>query len=177
MDVLYLDFDGCLHPSDVWYEYGMREPRLRTPGHKLFESVPVLEDAITPYPALKIVLSTTWVQTLGFEQARDRLSESLQRRVIGATYDPDSPNAWRFSRMRRYDTIALDVRSRRPSRWLALDDDALGWPGNESEALAFVPANLGLKCLTAQEQLRSRLAARFSTRPTGVSSTEDGNGT
>jgi hypothetical protein len=162
MDVLYLDFDGVLHPGEVWYEYGMREPRLRTPGHKLFESVPVLEDAIAPYPDLKIVLSTTWVQTVGFEKARDRLSEALQPRVIGATYDLDSPNAWRFSRMRRYDTIAQDLAKRKPDRWVALDDDALGWPQAEYGALALVPAELGLACPTAQGLLRARLAARFS---------------
>ena len=129
MDVLYLDFDGVLHPSEVWYEYGMREPRLRVRGHKLFESMSMVEDAIVPYPGLKIVLSTTWVQTFGFEQARNRLSEGMQPRVIGATYDLDSPDAWRFSRMRRYDTIALDVARRKPARWLAVDDDALGLAG------------------------------------------------
>jgi hypothetical protein len=161
MDVMYLDFDGVLHPGEVWYEYGMREPRLRASGHKLFESLPVLEEAVAPYPDLKIVLSTTWVQTIGFEKARDRLSEVLKSRVIGATYDPDSPDAWRFSRMRRYDTIALDVTRRKPSRWLALDDDALGWPQNENDALALVPANLGLACPTAQALLCVRLAARF----------------
>jgi hypothetical protein len=161
MDVMYLDFDGTLHPGEVWYEYGMREPRLRTPGHKLFESVPVLEDAIARYPALKIVLSTTWVQTFGFEQARARLSQGLQVRVIGATYNPDSPNAWRFSRMTRYDTISHDVAQRKPDRWLAVDDDALGWPQNEYDALSLVPAALGLACPTAQALLRARLAARF----------------
>jgi hypothetical protein len=162
MDVLFVDFDGVLHPNDVWYEYGMREPRLRTPGHKLFESLPVLEDAMAPYPALMIVLSTAWVQTLGFEHARDRLSEALRRRVVGATYDLDSPDAWRFSRMRRYDTITLDVARRKPARWLAVDDDALGWPANEQESLALVPAERGLACQEAQVLLRSRLAARFS---------------
>jgi hypothetical protein len=161
MDVMYLDFDGVLHPGEVWYEYGMREPRLRSSGHKLFENLPVLEEAVAPYPDLKIVLSTTWVQTIGFEKARDRLSEVLKSRVIGATYDPDSPDAWRFSRMRRYDTIALDVTRRKPSRWLALDDDALGWPQNEHDALALVPADLGLACPTAQALLCVRLAARF----------------
>jgi hypothetical protein len=161
MDVLYLDFDGPLHPSAVWYEYGMREPRLRAPGHTLFENVPVLEDAIAPYPGLKIVLSTSWVQTVGFEEARDCLPESLQRRVIGATYDLDSPDAWRFSRMRRYDTIALDLARRKPARWVALDDDALGWPQSEHEALVLVSADRGLACPDAQALLRARLAARF----------------
>jgi Swiss Army Knife RNA repair-like protein len=162
MDLIYLDFDGVLHPSAVWYEYGMREPRLRAPGHTLFESMPVLEAAISPYPALKVVLSTTWVQTFGFEHARDRLSEAIRPRVIGATYNPDAPDAWRFSRMRRYDTIALDVARRKPIRWLAVDDDALGWPTNESETLALVPAERGLACPDAQALLRSRLATRFS---------------
>jgi hypothetical protein len=161
MDVLFLDFDGVLHPGEVWYEYGMREPRLRTPGHKLFESLPVLEEAVAPYPNLKIVLSTTWVQTIGFEKALDRLSETLRSRVIGATYDPDSPDAWRFSRMRRYDAIALDVARRKPARWLALDDDALGWPQNERDALALVPADLGLAYPNAQALLCGRLTARF----------------
>jgi hypothetical protein len=63
--------------------------------------------------------------------------------------------------MRRYDTIALDVQRRKPSRWLALDDDAIGWPASERESLVLVPGTLGLACPIAQELLRSRLAARF----------------
>ena len=161
MDVLYLDFDGILHPADVWYETASKQITLRAPGHMLFESTPVLEAAIAPYPDLKIVLSTTWVQTVGFEHAKGRLSPALQRRVIGATYDPLSPDAWRFGRLRRYDAIALDIARRQPHRHLAVDDDALGWPENEREALVLVPAKIGLQCPTAQSLLRARLAARF----------------
>jgi hypothetical protein len=109
-----------------------------------------------------LVHSTAWVQTLGFEHARDRLSEALPRRVVGTIYDLDSPNAWRLSRRRRYDRIALDVARRKPTRWLAVDDDALGWLANEQESLALVPAERGLACREAQVLLRSRLAARFS---------------
>ena len=68
MDVLYLDFDGPLHPGDVWYEPASGQVRLRTPGHELFESLPVLEAAIAPYPSLAIVLSTSWVQIFGLEK-------------------------------------------------------------------------------------------------------------
>jgi hypothetical protein len=160
MDVVYLDFDGVLHPGEVWYERATRKPSLRVPGHELFESMPVFEAAIAPYPRIKVVLSTSWVQALGFEQACGFLSESLRSRVIGATYDPKSPDAWRFNRLRRYDAIALDVARRKP-RWLALDDDALGWPAGELEALALTPTKLGLACSAAQAQLHSRLAERF----------------
>jgi len=162
MDVIYLDFDGVGHPGEVWYERGMRQPSLRAPGHELFESMPVFEAAIAPYPRVKVVLSTSWVQALGFEQARGFLSESLRSRVIGATYDPESPDAWRFSRLRRYDVIEQDVRRRKPQRWLAVDDDAIGWPAGELAALALTPTNLGLACPVAQAQLHSRLAERFA---------------
>ena len=162
MDLIYLDFDGITHPGDVWYEPTSRQARLRTPGHQLFESLPVFEAAIAPYPWLAIVLSTSWVQTFGFEHARGRLSAALQNRVIGATYDPLSNEAWRFDRMRRYDAIALDVQRRKPARWLAVDDDALGWPASERDALVLVPPQLGLACPKAQAMLHSRLAARFS---------------
>jgi hypothetical protein len=64
--------------------------------------------------------------------------------------------------MRRYDAIALDVQRRKPARWLAVDDDALGWPQSERDALVLVPAQLGLACPKAQAMLHSRLAARFS---------------
>jgi hypothetical protein len=160
MDVIYLDFDGILHPSAVWYEPAARQVRLRAPGHELFESLPAFEAAIAPYPSLAIVLSTSWVKTFSFEHARECLPAALQSRVIGATYESQSNNAWRWDRMRRYDTIALDVQRRKP-RWLAVDDDALGWPESERGSLVLVPGELGLACPVAQELLRSRLAERF----------------
>jgi hypothetical protein len=162
MDVIYIDFDGVLHPDEVWYEHGMRQPRLRAPGHALFESLSVFEAAIARYPA-KLVLSTSWVQALGFERTRAFLPDALQSRVIGATYDPESPDAWRWDRMSRYDTIVLDVQRRKPTRWLAVDDDGVGWPAKEREALAWVP-KIGLANLDAQALLRTRLAARFPSR-------------
>lgn len=155
MDVLYLDLDGVAHPADVWYERATRQVTLRTPGHELFESMPIFIEAIAPYPALHVVLSTSWVRTYGFEQTLEFLPKALQGRVIGATYDASSPDAWRWDRLRRYDTIALDVLRRQPKRWLALDDDGIGWPAEEHSALVPVPSALGLACPLAQE-LRSR---------------------
>ena len=72
---------------------------------------------------------------------------------------------WRFDRLTRYDAIIEDVRRRRPSRWIALDDDALGWPEVDRHRLVLAPAALGLACEKAQETLRARLAAQFSPQP------------
>lgn len=43
--VLYLDFDGVLHHEDVWW-HPRRGVYIRTPGHQLFEHVPLLEEVL-----------------------------------------------------------------------------------------------------------------------------------
>ena len=157
MNLVFLDFDGVLHSDEVWFDRATNQPQLRAPG-QLFESAHLFEEAIAPYSSLLVILSTSWVRACGFEQARAFLPESLQRRVIGATYDPQSPDAWRFDRLTRYDAIAQDVKRRKPSRWLAVDDDPLGsWPENERAALALTPPSLGLACPVAYAQLQDRL--------------------
>jgi hypothetical protein len=160
MDIVYLDFDGALHPGEVWFDRTTRRSQLREPGHELFESVHLFEAAIAPYASVQIILSTSWVQTYGLEQTRAFLPMTLQPRVIGATYDPRSPDAWRWARLTRYDQIALDVQRRKP-RWLAIDDNALGWPPSAYESLVLVPTQLGLACPRAQALLHARLKARF----------------
>ncbi|WRL44940.1 HAD domain-containing protein [Aromatoleum evansii] len=80
---VFLDYDGVLHPDAVYRE-GERIV-LRTDGFRLFEWTDVLEDLLTPYPALQIVLSTSWARVLGFDTVRSHLPESLRRRVVGAT--------------------------------------------------------------------------------------------
>lgn len=160
MHLLYLDFDGILHPAG-----GERNPRgfrLNVPGHEVFESVPVLEQAIAPYPSLRIVLTTSWVQAYGFRQTCEFLPKSMQPRVIGATFDSRHLISGDFNELSRYAQILVDVRRREPTRWLAVDDDAQGWPHGELDALVLVPAAIGLACTDAQALLRSRLAARFS---------------
>jgi hypothetical protein len=127
----------------------------------MFESLPAFEEAIAPYPSLKIVLSTSWVQTYGFEQTREFLPPPLQHRVIGATWDARHLLTGDFAKSSRYAQIAADVAFRRPTHHLAVDDDARGWPTDQLDALVVVPAALGLACPSAQALLRSRLAARF----------------
>jgi|HubBroStandDraft_1064217.scaffolds.fasta_scaffold78174_2 hypothetical protein len=62
-DVLVLDFDGVRHPNAVF----ATEPkvRLHAEGHELFESAAVLTEILEPYSELKVVLSTSWVPSLG----------------------------------------------------------------------------------------------------------------
>lgn len=81
--ILFLDFDGVLHPGEVYLRNGT--PALDEQG-ELFMWAPILEEILADFPAVRVVLSTTWVVHLGFERARKRLPATLQRRVIGATW-------------------------------------------------------------------------------------------
>lgn len=54
--VLYLDFDGVLHP------YPTEDGHFEIPEESLFRFAPLLEAQLGPYPQVKIVLSTTWAK-------------------------------------------------------------------------------------------------------------------
>lgn len=81
--ILFLDFDGVLHPDQVYLVHG--RPVLRDEGH-LFMWTPLLEDALNPLPDVQIVLSTSWVRELNFKRASNFFPEALRRRIIGATW-------------------------------------------------------------------------------------------
>lgn len=144
--VLYLDFDGVLHPEDVYW-YRSRGIVLKAPGHSLFEHVGLLETLLEPYPELKIVLSTSWVRAKDFNFARAQLSSSLQSRVIGATYHSAMKHEGGlsglshgalhgyFAQLTRYQQVKGDVDRRGPHVWLAIDDDNKGWPLEASDNL------------------------------------------
>jgi len=58
VDVLFLDFDGVLHPEDV-YQLPGGPPFIRTPatGHTLFEHMVPLETLLAPYPKRTVIPS------------------------------------------------------------------------------------------------------------------------
>ena len=161
MDVIYLDFDGVLHPAQGRRYRAAPAARHEFNGHVLFESCPVLEELLGPYPSLAIVLSTSWVQARGFRATKECLTPGLQARVIGATWDNRHLHVGDFAEASRYEQIRKDVEVRDSSRWLAIDDDNEGWADKDLDALALMPEALGLASSDAQALLRSRLAARF----------------
>src|SRR5882672_4978285 len=91
-DCLFLDYDRVVHGGGATYHRKNRPLRLlpnirpELPGHMLFEHLPIVESLLEPYPAVRIVLSTSWVRALDFKRAKSYLTPGLQQRVIGATY-------------------------------------------------------------------------------------------
>lgn len=158
--ILYLDFDGVLHPADVRRYRAPPTIRVEAPGHALFESCETLERLLDPYPKVRIVLSTSWVRILGFQKARDYLTPGLITRVVGATFHTRYHKEG-FTLQSRFLQIMGDVCRRNPTAWVAVDDDAEGWPDAHRSQLAFMPEDFGLSASAAQGALRQRLRAHF----------------
>jgi hypothetical protein len=127
MHVLYLDFDGVLHHENVLW-HPRRGAYLDAPWQcTLFQHCDLLIELLTPYPDLKIVLSTSWVKQYGCKNAAKKLPKPLRDRVVGATFHSQM-NEIEFTSAPRGMQVWGDVVRRRPSAWLALDDDYLHWP-------------------------------------------------
>jgi len=161
LHVLYLDFDGVLHPDAVYRTRNGIE-LLHHPGHTLFEYVPLLEEVLAPYFDVRIVLSTSW-QLLegGYEFAASHLSKSLQARCIGGTFDRRQTRKEWFESMSRPDQVLLDVKRRQPAAWIAVDDCPEEWPAWVHDHVVRTDPDLGLAVKTSLNILRTRLAKEF----------------
>lgn len=153
--VLYLDFDGVLHPDEVYQT--KKGIVLRAPGHELFENVPVLENILGQYPTVRIVLSTSWVVAKGFRFARGQLSPMLQERVIGATYHRRFMRKGEFLNMSRGMQIYSDTTRRSTGGWVSLDDDSVGWPRASLDHLVCCDGTIGLAGEQTQRELVGQL--------------------
>lgn len=125
--VLYLDFDGVLHHENCYWRRGFGAYLVAPPQYRLFQHAALLEELLEPYPAVVIVLSTSWVRRLRFSHTAKRLPLGLRRRVIGATFH-SWMNEEEFTNQPRGVQIWNDVVRRKPATWLALDDDHADWP-------------------------------------------------
>ena len=157
MMICYLDFDGVLHDDAVYWS-----PKLgiyiRTPGCQLFEWMPILDALLEPYPAVRIVLSTSWVRQRSYEFAKSQLSPTLQTRVVGATFHNRHMQKLEFDFMARGAQVLADVERRCPAAWFALDNDSNGWPEYSRHKLVLTDDRLGL----SEERVQAAIKAILS---------------
>jgi len=71
--ILFLDFDGVLHPDPCFDEA------------RLFEQAPRLARAVEPFPEVAVVLSTSWRTLRTLAELVAPLPSSLRERVIDVT--------------------------------------------------------------------------------------------
>ena len=173
--VLYLDYDGVLHHDAVFRNPGRGihiDSRI-APGRSLFEWTEFLVYAISPYPDLSIVLSTSWVRVLGFTKARGFLPPALASRVIGATFHrrvhkEDYRREHGFLIPARGIEVLRDVSRRNPSQWVAVDDSAEGWPAEHRERVVLCDPSTGLGNAGTRARLDFVLHSHFGF-PSGAS--------
>ena len=152
--VVYLDYDGVLHSDDVyWY----RKRGIVVKGdNKLFAAAKILESILAPHPEIQVVLSTSWVRVLNYHKAAKRLPPDLRNRLRGATWHSSMDLAW-WNSLTRYEQIANHVRRHAVACWLAIDNDADGWPLAESHHLVRTDDSVGLLDGEAQRDLERKL--------------------
>lgn len=156
--LLYLDFDGVMHPDDVWWHHNLG-PYLRSPaGHALFENSHVLGELLDAFPEVRVVLSTSWVPQYGLAYATKQLPPELRQRVIGATFHPRM-DRMAFDAIPRWLQVYQDAQKRRPSGWVAIDDSIDDWPREQQRRLVTVNTVAGLAEPAVVAELSKRLAA------------------
>jgi hypothetical protein len=172
--LLYVDYDNCLHACDAYKTGDLIVPSVR--AERLFAFADVLESLLAPYPALQIVLSTSWVEAIGFEAALNSLPlASLRARVVGSTFNPEEDLIRTWREIPRGQQVRRHVQRHGIKRWLALDDMREGFEGVESQLVHCQPG-VGLGDKDVQELFARRLEWMFgspdSNSPTGTSTQE-----
>lgn len=162
--ILFLDYDGVLHPGEVFLERG--KPVLRCEGHTLFEHAGHLAGILAQQDHVRIVLSTSWVSVFrDFDKVKGFLPQVLQDRVIGATWHSkgilSGSRTWSgWSETTRYEQIAGYVMRHRLVDWIAIDDDDYGWPQNKRCHLVHTDAHSGLGDDAVLNEIKDKLEWR-----------------
>lgn len=130
--VLFLDFDGVLHPVGV---HAAGVP---------FAKVPLLE-AMLREPrcaAIQIVVSSTWREAYSLTRLRSVFAPDLRARVIDVTPtldDYDGPYA------RCFEIKAWLALHPQVERFVALDDMLSGFPAEWHHHVVFTDGSTGLR--------------------------------
>lgn len=113
--ILFLDFDGVLHPA-VNHEAAL-----------LLCNRPLLEDVLRRCPSVEIVVSSTWRKTRALDELRSLFSADIAPRIVGLTpqwreiQDPAT-----YGTYVRQAEVESWLRSseRQWEQWMAVDDQA-----------------------------------------------------
>ncbi|WP_043288212.1 HAD domain-containing protein [Paraburkholderia oxyphila] len=143
--VLFLDFDGVLHPYD---EPALDENFRLIQNPDLFKWRPVLEQLLEPFPDVRIVVSSDWRRLFG-DAALIELLGPLGERFAGVVegYGPT-----------RAVEILTEVQRRSIAHWLALDDHpSVVAAARENSRFIVCSGQTGVASIDVQQALRQAL--------------------
>jgi hypothetical protein len=141
--VLFLDFDGVLHPKGAGVEHFSCRP--------LLEAL-LLEAACAP---VAVVVTSTWREAYSLQKLREFFCVDLRARIIGVTpvlEDLDSDH------LRYREIRAWLNRNPQVKRWVAVDDDRDGFPEAQHGRAVLTNPATGLTAADVT-RLRAQLTA------------------
>lgn len=149
--ILFLDFDGVLHPEI------MGTPELC--------HLPALEELLREFPQGSLVLSTSWRIVYPHDDLLRVFSADIRERIIGTTPDHDSiPTEIRegLSKFKRQAEIeAWLLQNAAKGSFIVVDDSASEFASNWAP-LMLIDGNTGLTAHYLQ-RLRAILSAAYPT--------------
>jgi hypothetical protein len=112
--ILFLDFDGVLHPAHDG------EP---TPAEEVFCNLPRFESVMRDYQQVEIVISSMWRYQFSLAELCARFSPDIASRIIGATLLYERIEGKYLSARREGELLDwLAAAGRLYEPWVALDD-------------------------------------------------------
>ncbi|MFL9889343.1 HAD domain-containing protein [Paraburkholderia sp. RL17-383-BIF-A] len=152
---LYLNFGGVLNVGHgLINEVG--DIALDT-GRRPFEFVPYLVDILAPYSQVQLVLTTSWLQSLGAGRTIALLPDHLRRKVVGTTLGTPPRLGEIKDGTAKTMSIMRHAAKHGVAKWLALDDDAWGVPPGFEEHFLHTDSETALGSPEARKQLREWL--------------------
>jgi len=151
--VLFLDFDGVLHPDG---EAALDENFRLLPNANLFCWLKILNEILEPHPDVQIVVSSDW-RRLFDDENLVRLLGPLGGRFAGVVETLESP---------RSQEILGEAARRSIERWVALDDHAsVHEAAKEDCRFIACDPRLGVSNPETQKALSKRLLAFWCRHP------------
>jgi hypothetical protein len=126
-------------------------------GRPLLEYAPYLVDVLTSWPQVQIVLTTSWLQSLGAGKTIALLPDQLRRRIVGTTLGTPP----RFGEIRdgtaKTMTAIRHAAKHGLTTWLVVDDEAWGAPPGFEQHFLHTDPETALGSPKARKQLREWL--------------------
>jgi hypothetical protein len=151
--ILFLDYDGVLHPDPC------------SDASRLFEQAPRLEQALSGFGEVALVLSTAWRQGRPYDQLLAPLPPALREMAIGITpnFSNFAPRAELVPYRRQAECVQWLLENHlQDEAWLALDDRPSGFTPYCENLIGCDPRH-GLDAAVCA-RLRSALQRHFQRR-------------
>ncbi|WP_342617552.1 HAD domain-containing protein [Rhodoferax sp. GW822-FHT02A01] len=115
--ILFLDFDGVLHPDPC-------------DRRDWFCQLPLLENVLRQHPHVDVVISSSWRYDHSLEQLRGTFAEDLRSRIVGVTPTDARPQVEDWMPQALLPSHHREIECRKwlqryrstQTHWLAIDD-------------------------------------------------------